>query len=135
MKRIVGDFLAFAREQKLNVAPLDAPGLLAAVKGLHLAGDAAARSVALEVRATPARLEGDVSLLTSALINMVKNAVQVSGSGQVVTLTGAVRGATTSSRCSTTGRASPLSSPLASSSRSTPRVSKVPGWACLWRGS
>ena len=58
----------------------------------HLSGDAAARAVSLEVKASPARLEGDESLLTSALINLVKNAIQVSGPGQAVTLSGEARG-------------------------------------------
>jgi len=91
LKRIVDDFLAFAREQRLTVAPFEAPGLLSAVQA-HLAGDASARSVTLDVQAAPARLVGDESLLTSALINLVKNAIQVSGSGQTVTLTGLARG-------------------------------------------
>lgn len=90
LKRIVDDFLAFAREQRLNVAPFDAQGLLSAVQA-HLAGDAAARSVVLEVRAEQAHLAGDQSLLTSALINLAKNAIQVSGPGQTVTLSGVAR--------------------------------------------
>ena len=91
LKRIVDDFLAFAREQKVNAAAFDVKALLEAVQA-HLSGDAAARAVSLEVKASPARLEGDESLLTSALINLVKNAIQVSGPGQAVTLSGEARG-------------------------------------------
>ena len=87
LKRIVEDFLAFAKEQKLTLTPLDAKALLDSA-AQHLAGEAEGKSVTLEVDAEPATLQGDGSLLTSALVNLVKNAVQVSTSGQRVTLRG-----------------------------------------------
>ena len=87
LKRIVEDFLAFAKEQKLQVAPLDAKALLDSA-AQHLAGEAEGKSVTLTVDAEPATLSGDVSLLTSALVNLVKNAVQISTAGQQVTLRG-----------------------------------------------
>ncbi|MEW6434395.1 MAG: HAMP domain-containing sensor histidine kinase [Myxococcota bacterium] len=92
LKRIVEDFLVFAREQKLQAAPLDAKALLDAAAA-HLAGEAAGRQVTLSVDAAPGALHGDESLLTSALVNLVKNAVQVSKEGQAVTLTGRDEGA------------------------------------------
>ena len=91
LKRIVDDFLAFAREQRLNVAPFDAQGLLVGACRRTSPERLPGRSVVLEVRAEPARLAGDESLLTSALVNLVKNAMQVSGSGQTVTLSGVGR--------------------------------------------
>jgi signal transduction histidine kinase len=92
LERIVEDFLAFAREQKLNPVPFAAPALLEAAVA-HLAGEAAARGVQLEVRAQDIRLSGDESLLTGALVNLVKNAVQASVAGQVVAVVGRVDGA------------------------------------------
>ncbi len=87
LKRIVDDFLAFAKDQKLQVAPLDARALLESA-AQHLAGEAEGKSVIIEVDAEPATISGDVSLLTSALVNLVKNAVQISTGGQRVTLRG-----------------------------------------------
>jgi signal transduction histidine kinase len=92
LERIVEDFLAFAREQKLNVVPFAAKGLLDAA-AMHLAGEATARGVKLVVEADDTQLVGDESLLTSALVNLVKNAVQVSATGQAVTLVGRREGA------------------------------------------
>ena len=77
LKRIVDDFLAFAREQKLASTRFDAAGLVQGAAGL-LEGEAQTRQVALEVTAEPGVVEGDQQLLTSALVNLVKNAVQAS---------------------------------------------------------
>jgi signal transduction histidine kinase len=91
LKRIVEDFLAFAREQRLQAGPVDAKALLHAA-AQHLAGEAEGKAVQLVVEAEAASVTGDESLLTSALVNLVKNAVQVSTAGQRVTLRGARRG-------------------------------------------
>jgi signal transduction histidine kinase len=91
LKRIVEDFLAFAREQRLAVEPFDGKALLEAA-AQHLAGEATGRGVRLEVTAEPTTLAGDLSLLTSALVNLVKNAVQVSAEGQRVWLHGRAAG-------------------------------------------
>jgi signal transduction histidine kinase len=92
LERIVDDFLAFAREQRVNAVPFPARALLDGAAG-HLSGEAAARGVTLEVTCDDgASLTGDQSLLTSALVNLVKNAVQVSAAGQVVTLSGRAEG-------------------------------------------
>lgn len=93
LKRIVEDFLAFAKEQKLQTAPLEAKALLDSA-AQHLGGEASGKSVTLEVEAEAATLQGDVSLLTSALVNLVKNAVQISTAGQKVSLRGRRVGAT-----------------------------------------
>ncbi|HYO58988.1 sensor histidine kinase [Archangium sp.] len=87
LQRIVEDFLAFAREQPLSRSPVAAPDLLQEASGL-LAADAAAREVTVEVEAEPAVLEADGNLLTAALVNMVKNAVQASPPGGKVWVTG-----------------------------------------------
>ena len=87
LQRIVEDFLAFAREQPLARAPIDAPVLLAGACEL-LGAEAQAKGVKVEVDAAPAWLEADGSLLTAALVNLVKNAVQASPSGERVTVTG-----------------------------------------------
>lgn len=87
LKRLVEDFLAFAREQRVQRAPFEAGDWLEAAAG-HVAGDATKKGVKLEVAAAPARLEGDLSLLTSALVNLVRNAVQASPGGAAVALRG-----------------------------------------------
>ncbi|WP_257452769.1 sensor histidine kinase [Archangium lipolyticum] len=91
LQRIVEDFLAFAREQPLSRAPVAAPDLLQEASGL-LAADAAAREVEVEVEADAAMLEADGSLLTAALVNLVKNAVQASPRGGRVRLIGRSQG-------------------------------------------
>jgi signal transduction histidine kinase len=91
LQRIVEDFLAFAREQPLARAPLEAPDLLSTACEL-LAAEAEARGVAVEVDAEPAVLEVDASLVTAALVNLVKNAVQASPSGSPVRVTGRAQG-------------------------------------------
>jgi signal transduction histidine kinase len=87
LKRIVEDFLTFAREQKLNSLSFQPGDWVSAARDV-LAGEAQGKGVLLEATAEAAPLEGDVSLLTSALVNLVKNAVQVSKSGQTVKLVG-----------------------------------------------
>ncbi len=89
LKRIVDDFLSFARDEKLQRAALEADQLVTNA-AQHLQGEATAHSVVLDVRAEKRTLEGDVSLLTSAVVNLLKNAVQVSGRGQAVSVTGRV---------------------------------------------
>lgn len=91
LKRIVEDFLAFAREQKLARSTLHAPELLESARSLVQA-DAEAKGVPVEVEAEPAALEGDPSLLLSALSNLVKNAVQASPEREPVRLLGRADG-------------------------------------------
>ena len=55
-----------------------------------LRADAAAREVTLETKAFSAEVEGDQRLLTAAVVNLVKNAVQASPEGGTVSLRGAV---------------------------------------------
>lgn len=89
--RIVEDFLAFAREQKVARTPFELAPFVHGAVG-HLQGEASARGVALVLEVGAARLEGDESLLTSALVNLVKNALQVSKAGQTVRVVGRVEG-------------------------------------------
>lgn len=77
LKRIVDDFLAFAREQKVAKSRFSAKSFVGAAIE-HLRGEASKRGVSLELEVEDVVLEGDESLLTSALVNLVKNAVQVS---------------------------------------------------------
>jgi signal transduction histidine kinase len=91
LKRIVEDFLAFAREQRLSVDAVDTKALLEAA-AQHLAGEASGRGVSLAVEAEASTVSGDWSLLTSALVNLLKNAVQVSREGQRVSLLGRATG-------------------------------------------
>jgi signal transduction histidine kinase len=85
LKRIVDDFLAFAREQRVTRTALGLRALLEAVRG-HLAAEAGAREVRVVVDAPEGLVEADEALLSAALVNLLKNALQVSTAGQVVTL-------------------------------------------------
>ncbi len=87
LKRIVDDFLAFAREQKMAKSPFAAAGWIQTAADV-LTGDARQKQVTLEATADEAMLEGDFNLLTSALVNLVKNAVQASPEGKSVRLAG-----------------------------------------------
>ena len=91
LKRLVEDFLAFAREQKLQRAAFEAKEWLEAAVA-HVAGDATKKNVAIDLTAAAGTLEGDQSLLTSALVNLLKNAVQASPENATVTLRGRVEG-------------------------------------------
>lgn len=91
LKRIVEDFLAFAKEQRVQLATLPARSLLEAAQQ-HLAGEAELRGVKLALTAEDGEVEVDASLMTSALVNLVKNAVQISTTGQTVSLSGRVNG-------------------------------------------
>jgi signal transduction histidine kinase len=87
LKRIVEDFLAYAREQRLQVAPLEAPRWLADAAA-HLEGEALGRSITLAHTAEEGVLQADGAMLTAALVNLVKNAVQASPAGATVRLSG-----------------------------------------------
>ncbi len=89
LKRIVEDFLAFAREQKVMRTAFEARHFVTSAVS-HLQGEATSRGVTLELDVAPFRLDGDESLLTSAVVNLVKNALQISKQGQRVKVTGRV---------------------------------------------
>jgi signal transduction histidine kinase len=90
--RIVDDFLAFAREQKVAKAPFDVRRFVSQAVG-HLQGEAEGRGVTLTVDVPEVKADADESLLTSALVNLVKNAVQASARGQTVAVVGRIDGA------------------------------------------
>jgi signal transduction histidine kinase len=84
LTRIVEDFLAFAREQPLSLSELEGPALLSAAAA-HLAGEAQERGVVVVVEAEAGRVRVDEGLVTAALVNLLKNALQASPSpGRVV---------------------------------------------------
>jgi signal transduction histidine kinase len=91
LQRIVEDFLAFAREQPLAEADLDA-GALAHSAAELVRGDAQARGVTIALETEAARLMGDEDLLRAALVNLVKNAVQASPAGAQVRVRARVQG-------------------------------------------
>ena len=91
LTRIVEDFLAFAREQPLSLSEVEGPALVEAVAA-HLAGEAQARGVEVVVEAAPGRVRVDEGLLTAALVNLLKNALQASAPGGRVVLRGRSEG-------------------------------------------
>ncbi|MFZ5472182.1 MAG: ATP-binding protein [Myxococcota bacterium] len=88
LKRIVEDFLAFAREQKLSRSPIDARSLIEASREL-MAPDAARKEVELALSAEAGTVEADPNLLLAAIVNLVKNAVQAAPPNSQVELRGA----------------------------------------------
>jgi len=83
LKRIVEDFLAFAREQRLQSHPFDAASWIRGAVEL-LRAEAEAKEVTLEASPMDLPLEGDGGLLTAALVNLLKNAVQASPRGGTI---------------------------------------------------
>jgi signal transduction histidine kinase len=90
LRRIVEDFLDFAREQKLTRATAEADSLLRTAAEL-VRVDAEAKGVRVEVEAEPAQLQLDSSLVVAALVNLLKNAVQASPAAQRIEVRGANR--------------------------------------------
>jgi signal transduction histidine kinase len=88
LRRIVEDFLAFARDQKLTRSTAEADSLLRTAAEL-VRVDAEAKGVRVEVAAEPAQLQLDSSLVVAALVNLLKNAVQASPAAQRVEVRGA----------------------------------------------
>lgn len=91
LDRVVGDFLAFARQQKLSRAPLAMEGLLESARQM-MAPQASARGVALELTCAPGRVEADADLLMAAVVNLLKNAIQAAPEGSAVLVSGEASG-------------------------------------------
>jgi signal transduction histidine kinase len=87
LKTIVEDFLAFARERRLAKSRIRADQLLESAAELA-AGDAQTRGISLRLELGEAWIEGDYSLLVSATVNLIRNAIQASSNGGVVELAG-----------------------------------------------
>ncbi len=87
LKTIVEDFLAFARERRLAKSRIRAEQLLESAAELA-AGDAQTRGISLRLSPEEAWIEGDYSLLVSATVNLIRNAIQASSNGGVVELAG-----------------------------------------------
>lgn len=91
LKRVVDDFLAFAREEKVGRGPVSVLAWLESAREL-VEADGRRKGVRIDLAAEPATLQGDESLLGAALVNVLKNAIQASPEGGQVALSGAVRG-------------------------------------------
>ena len=87
LERVVGDFLAFARDQKLSFAPLAMDRLLASAQQM-MTPQARQRGVTLWGQGGAVRLEGDADLLLAAVVNLLKNALQAAPEGSAVRLEG-----------------------------------------------
>ncbi len=90
LERIVDDFLQFARDERLAKSACEAQDLLAAAVEL-VRTEAANHHNQIRVSSEPASLEVDQSLLTAAIVNLLKNALQASPEGAPVDLTGSKR--------------------------------------------
>lgn len=87
LDRVVGDFLAFAREQRLSFAPVEMDRLLETARQM-MASHAKERGVTVSLTAAPCTVEADADLLLAAVVNLVKNAIQAAPEGGTVQLTG-----------------------------------------------
>jgi signal transduction histidine kinase len=87
LERIVEDFLKFAREEPLARSPTEAEGLLEGVAAV-VESEASQKGVSVRVQAAPAKLQLDANLVSAALVNLAKNAVQASPANSSVELTG-----------------------------------------------
>lgn len=92
LTRLVNDFLDFAREAPPRLEALPAAALLEEVAH-HARAEAAAREIAVAVRAAPVRLRCDPGLVRRALLNLSRNAVQASAPGATVDLEAEADGA------------------------------------------
>lgn len=92
LRRIVDDFLTFARDQRLQKVETSLTELARHVRS-HVEAEAQEKGVGVEVDVPSAQLCVDPSLLTAALVNLVKNAVQAAPAGSTVRLSGEAGGA------------------------------------------
>jgi signal transduction histidine kinase len=87
LKRVVEEFLTFAQQERFNRVPVEPERLVHGLLPL-LGAEAEARQVRLHLAAEPALLEGDEGLLTAALVNLARNAIQASPAGSPVSVRG-----------------------------------------------
>lgn len=90
LKRIVDDFLDFARDEHLAKSRLEAKSMLDAAAEL-VRTEAAAHDNEIRVFAEPASLDVDQNLLIAAMVNLLKNAIQASPQGAPVEIRGCKR--------------------------------------------
>lgn len=88
LKRIVEEFLRYAREEKISHAPFEVQRLVADC-AQRLKKEADEKQVVVSLDIAAATLEGDADLLQAALLNLVKNAVQASPAQGTVAIEGA----------------------------------------------
>ncbi|HEY3445319.1 MAG TPA: HAMP domain-containing sensor histidine kinase [Myxococcales bacterium] len=91
LKRVVEDFLGYARDPKLAVEPVELQPFLGDLLEL-VRPDADAKRVTLALQAEPITLQADGGTLRRALLNLLRNAVQASPEGGQVRM-GAARSA------------------------------------------
>lgn len=85
LRRIVDDFLTFARDQRVQRTETSLDEIARHARA-HVEGDAAMKHLTLELDVAAHRLPLDPSLLTAAIVNLVKNAVQAAPEGSTVRL-------------------------------------------------
>lgn len=78
VSRVTGDFLLFARPERLAPGPVD---LLALASEVAAEERMAAPGLAIEARGAACPLEGDAALLRRALVNLVRNAREAAAAG------------------------------------------------------
>lgn len=86
--RVTGDFLLFARPERLRVAPVDLSGLVEDVVAEGRATGAAGR---ISVEGDLPVLTADAALLRRALVNLVRNAAEAAGEDGRILVRGEAR--------------------------------------------
>lgn len=90
LERIVDDFLQFAREERLAKTRCSTASVVEEAVAL-VRTEAAAHRNEIQLRAEASSWEVDQNLLISAMVNLLKNALQASPEGLPVEVTGALR--------------------------------------------
>ncbi len=93
LKRIVEDFLQFARDEHLAKSRFEVRSMLDAAAEL-VRTEAAAHDNEVRVFAEAASLEVDQNLLIAAMVNLLKNAIQASPEGAPIEVRGSKRDGT-----------------------------------------
>lgn|GEM_PF-286608 len=83
--RVTGDFLLFARPERLHRSPVD---LVALVDEVVAEGRATSPAVAFSVAGALPEMDADAALLRRALVNLVRNAAEAAGEGGRVLVRG-----------------------------------------------
>ncbi|MFN0063581.1 MAG: sensor histidine kinase [Myxococcaceae bacterium] len=89
LRRVVEDFLAFAREQPPQRAPVSALELAASAQ-TALVADVKARTLRVDLDVEPQTIFVDETWVRGALINLLRNALQASPDAGVVTVRGKI---------------------------------------------
>jgi signal transduction histidine kinase len=85
LKRVVNDFLAFARRMPLSLTPVDLGDVIKEVHQLCI-GEAEKAGVEIEIEATKVSAKADPEQLRRVLLNVLNNAIQACAAGETISV-------------------------------------------------